>query len=852
VDTFIVTDVDAPSVTLQSITPLASAQPDNGDIVHIDVDITDWGTITVSDIRVAGPLGYSSGWQPLNGTFGYPWDSSDAFTDGEGTYTVYVQVEDASFNADTVTVGTFTITDTTGPTIGITSITASADPELAGVISIDADITDWAGVNLATDQYRITIFGGAYDSGWVNLGAGSNANWLSSVAPVHGIYDVSIQAMDINGNLRIMTNITTFTLVDGTDPVITEPFGSPEKAYRQISSSIDVEINATITDLSGVTAIAYISNASGPITNFPLTTTGGDFYSGLWSISPTTGLGNYTVEIYAEDGFGHGVWSSEQYINVTYGSASVSIGFVDAKNYGWVGVNDNISLTITIDASDDVNITGILLTFGIGGTQNAHFDFNSLSIPLNISVDGGVTETVTIYYDILSTAPIGIGAIGWWEVQVNYTDVNGVDVVLPSKWVDGSTGFNTIDLYQAPKVYALDWSYVGASTSDWVRTGTIRFEINGSADPLGDIDITLDLSAYGAGILTDTNFNDGTAYGSTWFANVNLAALSVAGSTTILNFNGIEVLFERTIGAIGTYIASFTCNNTADLQVDRKAPSLSLAELELEIPNKIDFNVDHLIALDIASVIDIGIGYIGTMTLLLANSSANIVSGVGDLYFLDNSTGTWRLDITRAMVDSILTEGIRWGRLIYIKIALSDTLGNNNNTLSYFTIEMIDQVAPEILSITINDEEIKDNEITIEPNKYTSITVYYDDGTVNSSKISSAIIYYTTEDASGNYLEWDSFTLNTMAGFTLYQVFPNDQVGLVGFAPGSTVTVVVVITDGDGNVAVSDEITITVKGTEEPMILASQILMAIAGAIVVGSIIYRFLRRKKVKVIDRG
>jgi hypothetical protein len=43
--------------------------------------------------------------------------------------------------------------------------------------------------------------------------------------------------------------------------------------------------------------------------------------------------------------------------------------------------------------------------------------------------------------------------------------------------------------------------------------------------------------------------------------------------------------------------------------------------------------------------------------------------------------------------------------------------------------------------------------------------------------------------------------------------------------------------------------TVGEEGSE--WLLPSQILMALAGVIVVGSIIYRFLRRKKVRIIKR-
>jgi hypothetical protein len=141
--------------------------------------------------------------------------------------------------------------------------------------------------------------------------------------------------------------------------------------------------------------------------------------------------------------------------------------------------------------------------------------------------------------------------------------------------------------------------------------------------------------------------------------------------------------------------------------------------------------------------------------------------------------------------------------------------------------------------------------MVIDPDSYTSLRIHINDGGSLSSLIESVTVYYTIEDGSSNYLEWSSFELNSMARGGYYNVFPNEQLGLVGFPQGVTVTVKIIVTDFNGNSAEID-FTLTVSAEDSTLYLGSQIMMAIAGAIVIGSLIYRFLRRKKVKVIDRG
>jgi hypothetical protein len=203
---------------------------------------------------------------------------------------------------------------------------------------------------------------------------------------------------------------------------------------------------------------------------------------------------------------------------------------------------------------------------------------------------------------------------------------------------------------------------------------------------------------------------------------------------------------------------------------------------------------------------------------------------------------------------------LKFGRTLDFGIRFGDTLDNNLIGFVDLVIDttFVDYYTPVIDGIEINGELVEGDSVDVDPNQYTSILIQLDDAGISSSGIASAIVYYSlTAELDDFDIEdydeeiWLSFNLEGMVNEEYFNIFPSEQAAFVGFPQGTVVSVVVVIVDQEGY-EVTKELTITVGAAEPEGILASQILMSVAGAIVIGSIIYRFLRRKKVKVIDRA
>jgi hypothetical protein len=310
-----------------------------------------------------------------------------------------------------------------------------------------------------------------------------------------------------------------------------------------------------------------------------------------------------------------------------------------------------------------------------------------------------------------------------------------------------------------------------------------------------------------------------------------------------MSFDLSDIIGNITISPAGLLARTDTFTFVSiTLYADLIAPESP--ENQIILPNTNDFVANSSIRVNITAIDD------GS-----AISSVVIQSNVLGLLPMSRvgSTNEYELIITDALM-STLDPTLYQTIDLLSTLIVTDNFGNVNTTIiTDGMIILTDVTAPELNGILINGEKIDldSNTIDIDPNTFVMIEVLTGDGGNLGSGIFTVTVYYTLENPTGDYTTWNSFDLDAVDG-RYYNTFPNDQLALVGFPQGSTITFVIVIEDRNDNVLETDQITMTVGEEGSEWLLPSQILMAIAGAIVVGSIIYRFLRRKKVKVIDRG
>jgi hypothetical protein len=603
--------------------------------------------------------------------------------------------------------------------------------------------------------------------------------------------------------------------------------------------------------------VATITNATtgGLITTIPMVWISGNYYACNWTITPLTNLGFYNVSITATDGSAatNAATSPDETLEITLGVIIVGITFDSAVTLGWIG-DTSISLNITVSSNTDIDISDITLIFGAGGMYDSYFTFNSLSEPYAIAVSAGVPKSIEIIYDIDGLAPQIM--IDEWYINVTYTD--------PLMNVDNEylavSGMPNIELFGIPTLDLLDWVYVDGTGTIQALTdgqsipnsGAIRFYIDGTTG--AGIDRYINLTMFG---FTETNFLlipadigvDGHDYA------VELNVPTYLASNVLIDFTLVNATFIRTVPGLGSRSATLTVSNTDSLIIDSEDPYISdLGDMIDEIPIVIDLAVNgsYTIAIANASIADDGIGLLSYVQMRIATTG-----GISTEQYLVNNGTHWLLVVDSALIESFTD--LKYGRTLVYGIRFADLFNNPSVPMSYIDLpiqtEFVDYWTPVILGIEINGELVgEDNTIDIAPNQYTSITVYVNELGQSSSMMRISTVYYTTDIAGDgeDYTAWSTLELKGVGNDEYYKIFPNDQIALVGFPQGTELHVVIVFEDYAGNQVVSDEIVISVGEVGAEMVMASQILMSVAGAIIVGSILYRFLRRKKMKVIDRG
>ncbi|MEE9164360.1 MAG: PKD domain-containing protein, partial [Thermoplasmata archaeon] len=284
---FTIADTNAPQIHNYSATPdpqevfgsvtVFANVSDNSGVAEVRVNITDPGGSTVGNFTMSdlggGQYGYAAAYGAL-GTF---------------TYSVWAEDDGGLFSSVT---GSFTIQDTTLPTIGLPS--ASPSPQEAGQpVDFSVDVSD----NFAVDTVTITIRDPSNALlGNFTMAGGPTFTYADTYADT-GTYTYTIWATDTSGNLDSRGG--QFTVQDTTPPQVTAASAAPDpqEVGQDITLTADVAENGSIAAIS-----VRIEDPSGALVgNFTMAAVDADTYDYTLALGQ---LGVYNFTVWVTDGAG--------------------------------------------------------------------------------------------------------------------------------------------------------------------------------------------------------------------------------------------------------------------------------------------------------------------------------------------------------------------------------------------------------------------------------------------------------------------------------------------------------------------------------------------------------------------
>jgi hypothetical protein len=237
------------------------------------------------------PLTYSATGLPA----GLSLMASTGFISGTptttGTYSVSAKASDGVLfsapQAFTWTIAT-SVSDTTQPTIGITS------PTSASTYSTTSTSMPLGGT--ASDNVGVTQVTWVNDRGGNGVASGTT-NWsVSSVPLVTGTNTITVQARDAAGNLAndVLTVTRSTTTTDTTAPTVS--ITGPTSASTYTTRETSITVSGTSADGVGVTQVSWTNAAGGAGTATGTTS---------WSVTIPLQRGTNAITITARDAAGN-------------------------------------------------------------------------------------------------------------------------------------------------------------------------------------------------------------------------------------------------------------------------------------------------------------------------------------------------------------------------------------------------------------------------------------------------------------------------------------------------------------------------------------------------------------------
>ncbi|GEM_PF-2649422 len=364
-----------------------------GGTVNITCDVTANGAVAISYVNLTVT-------DPANTTHTYTMITNTSDANGNGTYwnaTAYsvagvyhytINVTDANGNWNISGNNTFTVTDTTAPTISDVSVTPSAVVE-GNAVTISANVTDNVAVSSVklTVKKATTVGNNTTYTVVINATDMTNSNGIYTYVHTYGVgtYVFEIEAKDAANNSALdnSTNNTFEVTADTSAPVISNVAAEP----TTVAQGGSVNITADVTDAGvGVdTVMVNITYPDGTFRNETMT-----LYNGTYAYNTTyMDIGTYSYFIWANDTNGNAASSTLASFEITDGTAPVisDVSVIPDKNIVNITaiVTDNIgvdSVTVTIFNSTGDVLAGYPMDMTETNTTTHTYAFTSEALPL--------------------------------------------------------------------------------------------------------------------------------------------------------------------------------------------------------------------------------------------------------------------------------------------------------------------------------------------------------------------------------------------------------------------------------------------------------------------------------------
>ena len=228
------------------------------------------------------------------------FNSTFSATATGGTYTIRIIANDTSThdNVNSTQTSTFTISDTSNPSVTAHSPFNRSIYNASTVIEVAANVTDGGAVSVV--YANITYPNTTITQITLSLAVDSKYNNSFTTPGLLGTYNITYFANDTSNNIN-STVTSNFTIQDRVNPSVTDVLPSQNTTYNA-SDTIVIAVNVT-DDVNVTRVFANISEPNGTIKQLELVFRSANRYNNTFTAPALTG--GYNLTFFANDSSGN-------------------------------------------------------------------------------------------------------------------------------------------------------------------------------------------------------------------------------------------------------------------------------------------------------------------------------------------------------------------------------------------------------------------------------------------------------------------------------------------------------------------------------------------------------------------